>query len=92
MIEAAYLGKDGEGRIVEHDAPFGIMVVLVIAAGEERAHDLHPVKGEDIVAYPLFNRLIHFRRGVAVVGGLLWLEFLHEALVVVENFLASTHP
>ena len=39
----------------------------------------------------LEHNVIHFRRRVAVVGGLLRFEFLDEAVVVIEFFFVFSH-
>ena len=90
-VEAADLRADGEGRVVDDDAPLRIVGVLEVAAGEERADDgrsgVEAVVGE----YPVADGGVDERRRIAVVGRLLRLELLDEAVVVVELGLLDSH-
>ena len=88
-VVADDLGEDGERRIVHDHAVRGIVGGLVVGAGPEGADDLaalqvgeSPHEGE----HGVVDRL----RGVAVVGGLLRDELVHEGVVVVE-LLAVCH-
>ena len=84
-IEAPDLRQNGERRVVEHEAPLGVVVALVVAAGPEGTHHLHSVERHEVGRHPSLYGLVDGLRRVAVVGGLLRLELLHEALVVLEG-------
>ena len=85
-IEALDAAQDGEGRVVDHAAPLGVLVGLEIAARPERAHHVGAL---DAVALrdPVGHDLVDLGRGVAVVGRPLRLELLDEAVVVLEQRL-----
>ena len=83
-VELANLGKHRERRVVEHDHAVGVIKALVIPAGIKRTHHFRRVDAV-LGARPVLDDLVHLRRRVAIVGGLLRLELLDEALVVLEQ-------
>ena len=90
-IEADDFGVQGERRIVEHDAPFGVLrQILIVSAGEERPYDLLVSQGDDLLIDELPDKLKDFRRGVAVVRrqGQILIE-LSRKLIVPFPALAS---
>ena len=88
-VEADDLRQDGEGRVVHDDAVLRVLVVHEVAAGEERAHDLLPFQGAQR-PHEAQDGVVHLLRGVAVVGGLLCLELVHEAVIVLEDLLPGS--
>ena len=86
------LRHDGERRIINDHAALRVLLVQVVAARIERAHEVlaaYPVGLLDIAG----DGVIHRRRRVAVVRGLLGLELLQELLVllVILGDLAALH-
>ena len=80
------LGLDGEGRVVDHDAPLGVVEALIVAAWVERAHErgaVDPVGGGG----PVGDGVVDLGRRVAVVGCPLVLELLEELVVLVVPVL-----
>ena len=80
LVEVHDLGKDGKGRIIYHHAVIRIVIVLIIATGEERP-DYRAAAYAEILPRPLQYGIVHLRRGVAVVCGALVLEFVNEIFV-----------
>ena len=79
-------GQDRERRVVYYYAVFGILCqVLVVAPGKERPDDLAPREVGDGTG-ELEDRVVDGRRGVAVVGGELLLEFVGELVVALVAF------
>ena len=76
--------------MLNHPA-LGVVVVLIVAAGIEGAHDGHIVGDVVLLSHMLEHNVIYFRRRVAVVRGLLRFEFLDEAVVVFEFFFIFGH-
>ena len=87
-VESHDLREDGKGRVINHNAPRRIDLALIIATGEEGAHDLPPLQA--ILLYrPTFHRLIHGGGSVAIVRGLFRLEFLGKCQIL--GIILSVH-
>ena len=84
-VERLNLGEYRERRVVHHAAAVRVVERLVIAARPERPHDVI-VGDSPPVAHIAEHNVIDFGRRVAVVGGLLGLELLDEAVVILERY------
>ena len=90
-VEVADLGEDGERWVVDHHAVLRVVVVFEVAIGIEGAHHW-AVAHVEVLPCPCQHGIIYQWRCVTVVRGLLWLEFLHESIVVLyflAHFLAG---
>ena len=83
QVKVHDLREDGEWRVVDYHAALRVLRVRVVAAREERAHDLRAV---DAVAAlgPRQDRLVHVRRRVSVVRGVARLELVDELVVLLH--------
>ena len=89
-IERADLRQDAERRIIHNHRTARIVEPLVVPARIERAHHLIRVYTV-FPASPVFYHPIHCGGGVAVIRGLLRLEFLHERPIIVNRLLSDAH-
>ena len=88
MIEAADCRQLGEGRIVDHNAPFRIVGGFVVTARPEGANYLNAGERHDILGNPPQESVVNSRRCHAVVGGAFRFEFFYESVVVLKCFFA----
>ena len=80
VIELQYLGHDGERGIIHHDVGRLVFLALIVATGIEGAHEVgtaHVV----LACHPFGYGIVHHVGRIAVVGGALGLELLHELLI-----------
>ena len=89
-VERAYLRQNRERRIIHHHLAVRIVETLVVAARVEGAHNLSRVDTV-FAACPILYRLIHCGGCIAVVCGLLRLEFFHESVIIVKRCLSCFH-
>ena len=89
-VERAYLRQNRERRIIHHHLAVRIVETLIVAARKEGTHHLAGVDAI-LTACPVLYRLIYCGGGIAVVRGLLRLEFLHERTVIVNRLLSDAH-
>ena len=89
-VERAYLRQNRERRIIHYHLAARIVETLVVAARIEGPHHLAGVDAV-LAARPIPHGLIDLGGGIAVVRGLLRLEFLHERTVIVNRLLSDTH-
>ena len=86
QVESDYLDFERERRVVHHDAPLGVFLVLEVPARVERAHELRAVEAV-LACRPVGHGVVHHVWRVAVVGRLLRLEFPRERVVLVVALL-----
>ena len=81
LIPCENLRQDRKRRVVDDDAPVGIILSLIIAARIKRTDDL-AILPPVFLNGPVFHRVINSGRGVTVVGCELWLEFVLKLVVL----------
>ena len=81
LIPCEDLRQDRKRRVVDDDAPVGIILSLIIAARIKRTDDL-AILPPVFLNGPVFHRVINSGRGVTVVGCELWLEFVLKLVVL----------
>ena len=86
LIKPDDLSQDRKGRVVHHHGVRRIVEPLIVSAGIEGADEPPPVQAV-LLRHKLRHGFVHVGGGVAVVRGLLRLEFLHEPVVC---FVAHT--
>ena len=81
---------DGERRVVYDHRTLRIGMMLEVSTRIEGSHNLTPFQREYAVIDERHDRIIDLRGSVAIVRGLLRLEFLHEPSIIIE-FLFLRH-
>ena len=84
-VEADNLRQYRERRVINHHAVLGVLEVLEVTAREERPYYRLAVKVAHLTMYEVSHCIVHLRRRVAVVRGLLCLKLIHERVVVLEH-------
>lgn len=88
-VEAGDGGDDGEGWVVNDDGAWGVLVEAgVVALGIEGANDGRCGGDVSFVLEPTEEGGVYVLGGVALVGGVAWLELVDECFVVGEYLLS----
>ena len=82
-IESDNSRKDRKWRVVNHDALFWIVMVLVIAARKERP-DVMFHCNTVFLRHPFCHRIVYHIRCVAVIGGLLLLKLVQKFVIFIR--------
>ena len=91
VVPGTDFAKNGEGRIVDHDAPGGIVGAFVIRAGIEGTDD--PSAVQSVVFHgKIPHCAVYVVRRVHVVRRELWLELLCKGFVLLGGFSFDVSP